>query len=164
LIEQPQRFAAAAAFIASLPASGAPRPQSPVRVPLMLLNGTLDPLVQWRGGTIRGERGETMPIEANVQWWREVNGVASAKPRLDVLPDTDPEDGCRVYRSTWLPDAASGAPVMFYRAEGGGHSLPTSAHDLGAGPILRRIIGPTCRDVEGAELAWDFFKRYGTLR
>jgi polyhydroxybutyrate depolymerase len=164
LIEKPQRFAAAAAIIASLPASGADKPGSGARVPLMLMNGTLDPLIQWRGGAIRGERGETMPIEANVQWWREVNGVATAKPKIDTLPDQDPDDGCRVFRTAWMPDVQKGAPVVFYRVEGGGHSLPSIAHELPSGPILRRIIGPTCRDVEGAELAWDFFKRYGVSR
>jgi len=164
LIEKPQRFAAAAAIIASLPTSGANKPAAGPRVPLMLMNGTLDPLVQWRGGMIRGERGETMPIEANLQWWREVNGVASARPRLDTLPDQDPDDGCRVYRTTWLPDVPAGAPVVFYRLEGGGHSLPSIAHELPAGPMVRRLIGPTCRDVEGAELVWDFFKHYGAPR
>jgi polyhydroxybutyrate depolymerase len=160
LVERPERFAAAAVFIASLPASPPPKP-SGKRVPLMLLNGTLDPLVQWRGGMIRGERGETLPVEANVQWWREVNGVSGVKPKLDALPDLDPSDGCRIYRTTWLPAAPGNAPLVFYRAEGGGHSLPSIANDLHAGPILRRIIGPTCRDAEGAELAWDFFKTYG---
>ena len=79
LLEQPRRFAAAAAYIASLPATAPPKPAATTRVPLMLFNGTRDPLIQWQGGEIRGERGTTMAIEPMVQWWREVNGVSHVR-------------------------------------------------------------------------------------
>lgn len=159
LIERPERFAAAAAFIASLPAS-APTKPSGKRVPLLLLNGTRDPLIQWQGGMIRGDRGQTMPIETMLQWWREVNGVDQSTAQIETLPDRDPGDGCRVVRNSWPAASKAAAPVMFYRIEGGGHSIPSYAHDLHVGPILRRLIGPTCRDVEGADLAWEFFQRF----
>jgi polyhydroxybutyrate depolymerase len=159
LLEQPQRFTAAAAYIASLPATAPPMPATGRRVPLLLYNGTKDPLIQWSGGEIRGERGKTMAIEPMVQWWREVNGVSRAPAITDILPDRDPKDGCRLTRTEWNTGPA---PVVFYRAEGGGHALPSIAHPLNLGPIARRIIGPVCRDVEGAELAWEFFKRYSS--
>jgi polyhydroxybutyrate depolymerase len=159
LVEQPQRFTAAAAFIASLPVAP-PKPAAGPRVPLMLLNGTRDPLVQWQGGTIRGERGETMAIEPMVQWWLDVNGVNRERADTESLPDLDPRDGCRISRTTWPADHADAAPVVFYRAEGGGHTLPSIAYPLHSGPILHRIIGPVCHDAEGAELAWDFFKSF----
>jgi poly(3-hydroxybutyrate) depolymerase len=94
-----------------------------------------------------------------VLWWREVNGVGRAPASTDILPDRDPEDGCRITRTEWNTGPA---PVVFYRAEGSGHALPSIDHPLNLGPIARRIIGPVCRDVEGAELAWEFFKRYSS--
>lgn len=160
LLEQPRRFAAAAAYIASLPATVPPKPAAATRVPLMLFNGTRDPLIQWQGGEIRGERGVTLAIEPMVQWWREVNGVSHAPANTDSLPDRDPKDGCRIHRTVWNADAPGAAPVVFYRAEGGGHALPSIAHPLRMGPVVRSVIGPVCRDVEGAELAWEFFKSY----
>jgi polyhydroxybutyrate depolymerase len=160
LLEQPQRFTAAAAYIASLPATPPPQPTRGTRVPLMLFNGTRDPLIQWQGGEIRGKRGVTLAIEPMVQWWRELNGVSRVSANTDSLPDRDPEDGCRIQRSVWAADAPGAAPLVFYRAEGGGHALPSIAHPLYLGPLARRVIGPICRDVEGAELAWEFFKRY----
>jgi poly(3-hydroxybutyrate) depolymerase len=126
----------------------------------MLFNGTRDPLIQWQGGEIRGERGKTMPIEPMVQWWREINGVGRTPGATETLPDRDPEDGCRISRTVWQADAPGAAPVVFYRAEGGGHALPSIAHPLRLGPLARRLIGPVCRDEEGAELAWEFFNRY----
>jgi polyhydroxybutyrate depolymerase len=164
LIEQPQRFTAAAAYIASLPETVPPRPAAGKRVPLMLFNGTRDPLVQWQGGEIRGERGKTLAIEPMVQWWREVNGVSRAPAVTDALPDRDPDDGCRIHRTEWNAETAGAAPVLFYRAEGGGHALPSIDHPLRMGPLLRQLIGPVCRDVEGAELAWEFFRRYANPR
>lgn len=163
LLEQPQRFTAAAAYIASLPATAPPRPAAGKRVPLMLFNGTRDPLIQWQGGEIRGERGTTMAIEPMVQWWREVNGVHDAPANTATLPDRDPDDGCRITRTEWQAATPDGAPLVFYRAEGGGHALPSIAHPLHLGPLWRRLIGPVCGDVEGAELAWEFFRRYTTL-
>ncbi len=158
LLEQPQRFAAAAAFIASLPARAPPAPRAGVRVPLMLLNGTADPLIQWQGGSIRGGRGETMPIEAMVHWWREVNGVGGVATLREALPDRDANDGCRIERRSWRAAAPGAATVVFYQVEGGGHALPSMAHRLPNAPALRRLIGPVCRDAEGAELAWEFFR------
>jgi poly(3-hydroxybutyrate) depolymerase len=76
------------------------------------------------------------------------------------LPDRDPDDGCRIQRIVWNSESTVAAPLVFYRAEGGGHALPSIAHPLHLGPLARRLIGPVCRDVEGAELAWEFFMRH----
>jgi polyhydroxybutyrate depolymerase len=130
----------------------------------MLYNGTRDPLIQWNGGEIRGERGKTLAIEPMVQWWREVNGVSDVSALTETLPDRDPKDGCRIDRNIWQSAKKDSAPVVFYRAEGGGHALPSIAHPLKLGPVARRIIGPECREAEGAELAWGFFKPYTTPR
>lgn len=162
LLEQPRRFTAAAVFIASLPATAPARPPDGPRVPLLLFNGTHDPLIQWQGGEIPGRRGTTMAIEPMVQWWREVNGATRWPTAVGTMPDRDPDDGCRITRTVWNAETSGGAPVEFYRADGGGHALPSIAHPLNLGPFARRIIGPVCRDVEGAELAWDFLKRHPT--
>jgi len=158
LIEHPERFTAAAAFIASLPKDAPPVPPPGPRVPLLLFNGTKDPLVQWQGGMIKGERGETMAIETMVQWWQVVNRVQTVRAQVESLPDTDPKDGCRLTRTRWPSDAD--APLVFVRADGGGHALPSVAHPLHLGPLLRHLIGPDCHDVEGATLAWEFFREF----
>jgi polyhydroxybutyrate depolymerase len=160
LIEAPQAFSAAAAFISSLPATAPAKPVNTKRVPLLLLNGTRDPLIQWEGGEIKGARGKTMAIEPMVQWWRETNGVNQAPAVTETWPDTDPNDGCRLHHSAWQAQAPGAASVEFFRAEGGGHSLPSIAHPLRIGFAVRKLIGPTCREAEGAELAWAFFKKH----
>lgn len=130
-----------------------------MRVPLMLFNGTRDPLIQWQGGMIKGERGETMAIEPMVEWWKQVNGVDRESAQVTHLPDRDPKDGCRIERTAW-PAKAPGAPLVFYKAEGGGHALPSMIHPVRKGPLIRRLIGPICHDAEGVELAWEFMKQH----
>jgi poly(3-hydroxybutyrate) depolymerase len=101
-----------------------------------------------------------MPIEAMVQWWRAVNGVSGVATVREPLPDRDADDACRIERRTWHAPAPGTATVVFYQADGGGHALPSIAHRLPSGPMLRRLIGPVCRDAEGAELAWEFFRAH----
>ena len=74
-----------------------------------------------------------------------------------MLPDTDPADGCRIQLE--VHDAGpGGAPVWFYSAVGGGHAMPSIRHELADSALVRRFIGPVCRDAEGAEIAWQFFR------
>jgi poly(3-hydroxybutyrate) depolymerase len=94
-----------------------------------------------------------------VAWWQDVNGVNRASAQAETLPDADPKDGCRIHRSRWSAEPP-GADLVFYHADGGGHALPSIAHPLRLGPVARRLIGPVCRDAEGTELAWEFFRVY----
>jgi poly(3-hydroxybutyrate) depolymerase len=50
-----------------------------------------------------------------------------------------------------------GADVLFYQVNGGGHQTPTRMSvDINPHPL----IGRTNRDIETAEVTWDFFKRF----
>lgn len=50
LVEIPEKFAAGVAFIASLPVDDSRLKQPSRPTPLMIVNGTKDPLVRWTGG------------------------------------------------------------------------------------------------------------------
>lgn len=156
LLELPERFAAAAAFIANLPVEST-RLRPPARpVPLMIWSGTEDRLMKFNGGEIPGGRGRMRSALETVAWWVQANRADSSMPRTVALPDVDPNDGCRIQGARY-PALADGAPVLFYRAEGGGHTMPTRSETSSeGGPIYKLLVGPTCRDVEGAEIAWEF--------
>jgi len=159
LIEAPERFAAGAAFIASLPAPPAKTAVPRLATPLLIANGTADPLVKWEGGQTRG-KGERMMSAAEVRdWWVRANRAATAG-KEEVLPDTDADDGCRIFRTTFPAGGPGSAPVVFLRMEGAGHALPSRSHALPDGLLIRRLIGPLCRDAEGAELAWQFLSGF----
>jgi polyhydroxybutyrate depolymerase len=159
LIEAPERFAAGAAFVAALPRESSRIRTPATATPLLIANGTLDPLVQWGGGPIAGGRGETRSVESTVEWWVAANH-ASLQPGLaQALPDSDTQDRCTIERREFAA-GPGGAPVVAYTMRGGGHNIPSARYALADSWAVRRFIGPVCRDAEGIELAWTFLSAH----
>jgi polyhydroxybutyrate depolymerase len=159
LIEAPERFAAAATFIAVLP-DDLPDIKPPGKAtPLLIANGTKDPLVKWEGGAIRGQRGRMMSVLESRDWWIQANRADVKDVEEESLPDADVGDGCRLYSSLY-PATPGGAAVLFLKIDGGGHALPSLAHELPDTFLVRSLIGPLCRDAEGAEIAWRFMAQF----
>lgn len=156
LIEAPEHFAAGAAFIGGLPEGELPVPASPT--PIMLLNGDEDPLILWDGGAVASGGAPTIPTPEMVDWWVRANGALSEAATTELLPDADPNDGCRISETTY-PAGPEGAPVLFYRVEGGGHITPQLGVEQ-RGRFFQRFFGTQCRDAEGVDLAWEFMERY----
>lgn len=162
LIDRPDRFAAGAAFIANLPAlsEGLTLPESPT--PLMIVNGTEDPLMPWDGGEVGKGRGWVMSTEETVLWWVGANQADATRLNSTALPDLNLEDGCRV-REDHYPAGEGGAPVLFYALVGGGHTMPSLTQPGLLLKLSGRILGPVCQEVEGVDLAWDFFSGVSNL-
>ncbi len=154
LIERPDLFAAGVAFIATLPESTVPEPPRPT--PIMIVNGTKDPLVLYEGGPVARNRGQMRSSDATVAYWVAAN---RAGPGESVsLPDRNAEDGCRLIETRY-PATEGGAEVLFIKMEGGGHVMP-STQMTRLGPLASRILGPPCAEADGAELAWAFMRRH----
>ncbi|MFH0907920.1 MAG: PHB depolymerase family esterase [bacterium] len=158
VIDASDRIAAAAAFIATLPADlpGMKQPARPV--PLMIVNGTDDPIMKWGGGHIPAGGPDQSSTPDTVAWWIKADHATTNGVTTEALPDTDPKDHCRVYRTLYPPESG-GAPVLFYKIEGGGHAMPSREHQFREGPIIQKAFGLP-RDVEGADLAWTFMKGF----
>jgi polyhydroxybutyrate depolymerase len=165
LIEASDLFAGGAAFIANLPEGASQLPRPARAVPLMIVNGTADPLVKWEGGLVaRSEaRGATLSTAATVAWWTDANRAARAVTRQSALPDLDPRDGCTLTLDEYAA-TPGGAPVWLYTARGGGHVMPSLQHELRDTRLVRRTIGNISKDAEGAELAWSFFAAHAPGR
>ncbi len=157
LAEHPLRFAAGAAFIANLPEAHVARPSH--ATPILICNGTLDPLVPYAGGTVWRNRGHVRSTVATVAFWTEVNGVKSAAETVYEMPDRDAGDGSRLEVSGFAdPDGT--VRVLVIQVEGGGHYVPSSSAGE-PGPLVRRFLGESRnRDAEGADLAWEFMRRF----
>ena len=157
LIEAPERFAAGAVFIANLPEfeGGLPLPDQPI--PVMIANGTDDPLVPWEGGMVGKDRGMVVSAEDTVEWWVSANQADPDQMVSRFIPESDPADQCQV-RMDFYPAGDGGAPVLFYAILGGGHTMPSLEHSGLENKVFRRLFGPVCHEVEGVLLAWDFFQ------
>jgi polyhydroxybutyrate depolymerase len=152
-----ERIAAVAPVAAGLPAPLAEefKPAKPVSV--LMINGTADPLVPYKGGSITlpwgTERGAIVSTEAALQLWVEHNRCRRG-PVAAELPDRDPADRTRV-RTVSYAECRDGAAVVLYRIEGGGHTWPGGIQYL-----PRLVIGNLSRDIDASEVIWEFFRRH----
>lgn len=153
MCEATEVFAAIAAIGASLPAEIAPgcKPAGPT--PMLLMNGTADPFVPFKGGQVVLRGGIVLSINRTIRFLRKVNGCTDSA-QLTRLRDIDPYDGSRVVIESWT-NCSSAAPVVLYRIDGGGHRIPTRSEGLAAADI---VLGKLNHDFNAAEAIWSFLK------
>lgn len=150
--ERPDLFAAAAGVAGAVSEALASGPPPTAPIPVMLVNGTEDPLVPFAGGdvTVFGRpRGRVLSTAGSVAYWVGHNGAEPDGVEV-VLPDRELNDGTRVERVEFLH--RGGADVVLLRVEGGGHTWPGGLQYL-----PERVIGRTSRDVDASEQIWAFF-------
>ena len=125
-------------------------------IPLMMINGTDDPLVPWEGGYVhifRKKLGKIISVPQTIDFWVARNGC-SPNPQIRMEPDADPEDGTSVQKSVY-GQCTDGADVVLYEIKGGGHTWPGGYQYL---PEF--LIGKTNRDLDASETIWNFFKKF----
>jgi polyhydroxybutyrate depolymerase len=159
--EAPGTFTAYTAVVANMPIDVAETCRPGRGVPMLIINGTSDPLVTWDGGPLgrRGKYGELISTADSVAFWARNNGCKGEAQRRP-LPDRSEADGSTVVAEQFS-DCNSGAPVVLIAIEGGGHVPP----GMNTGrPFTEMILGKPNRDVSAADLAWKFFKRFPERR
>jgi len=156
-MEASNLVAAAAPIIANLPDPS--ECVDPTRaVPILIMNGTEDPLMPWDGGCVanaRCERGTVGSTAEAVAFWVDVNATVE-DPICSDLPDSDPNDGSTISVCTY-PNGTAGSEVVLYRIDGGGHAVP------GPDPLpwwYRLIVGPKNHDISAPDEIWAFFDRH----
>jgi polyhydroxybutyrate depolymerase len=152
-----ERLAAAAVFIANQPANGScPDPER--AVPLLIANGTADPLTPYGGGALaRSDRGTVRSTQATVDYWAARHGIRPNPSAVDSLPDRTSADDSRIIRYRYGASSPK-APLVLYKMQGAGHAMPSIAHPLPR--TVEWILGRQNHDVEGAALAWRFLRRW----
>jgi polyhydroxybutyrate depolymerase len=155
-LERPQLLAGVAAVAANLPTDAnldcAPSGQA---VPVLLMNGTRDPINPYNGGPVSlfgfGNRGTVRSAYESALYFANLAGY----PRDAVRSSTawsDPRDPAqRVSLDQWQADGH--AEIALYGVIGGGHLLPQ------AGFRAPRLLGPTLSGFDGPRAIWDFFAR-----
>ncbi len=152
-VDAPGLLAAISTQIGNLPKEH--ESKTPEPIPVMMINGTEDPLVPWHGGhvTVFGKRrGAILSAPATAAWWVARNGIDAEAAEMVELDDADPDDGTRVERVTWRGE---GPEVVLYRVVGGGHTVPGGRQYL-----PERVIGRTSRDIDALPLVWEFLSRH----
>ncbi len=155
-IELSDQIAAVAAFIANLPEANECQPATHP-MPIMMMNGTQDPLMPWDGGTVNGDAGNVLSAQATRDYWLQVNHSNPKDAITKNLPNRDRADRSHII-ATLYPATSNGAAVWFYQVEGGGHAMPSIQFEIPQF-IQRRVVGPQNHDLEGASAAWKFLRR-----
>ncbi len=148
--EIPDRIAAMAVLIASIPLNIIDECDHSSPLPILIMNSTDDPFVPWDGGkvTILGrEHGHVVSTWQTVEHWKGINNTQNYA-RIDTLPDIFKRDRSTVIRHIYGGEA----PVILYEIKGGGHNVPSS--DFENIPFL---LGRKNRDIEAMEEIWGFF-------
>jgi polyhydroxybutyrate depolymerase len=125
-------------------------------LPVLVMNGTQDPLMPWEGGHVRFFRkqmGEVVSTKDTVKFWVTHNGC-DPRAKLTTIPDRDKRDHSTV-EVLRFSNKRNGVDVVLYKIVGGGHTLPGS--DVRERP---RITGRKNNDIDGASVIWEFFDGY----
>ena len=154
--EQADRIAGIATVAGGLPEPLQATCKPARALPVLVIQGTEDPIVPWSGGAVAGfeDFGKVLSARETAKFWAANNrcgdgGVIAAEP------DRDPKDGTRVKMEVFA-SCPAGAAVKLAAVEGGGHTWPGGYQYL-----PERFIGRTSQDVDANMLIWDFFKDAG---
>jgi polyhydroxybutyrate depolymerase len=153
-------FAAAASVIFNLTDEMANACHPSRAVPMLMMNGTADPLIPYQGGrgTSRFAVDGFWSTDQTVGFWRHNNGCEAADAAMIDLPDRDPDDASAVTRiSSHCP---KGRDVVLYRINNGGHRMPGRLPDVRFPRIVSYMLGPQNHDIDGAETIREFFKGF----
>lgn len=136
----PEKFRAVTAIIANLPApANMDCEETKAPIPVMIINGTTDPVNPWNGGEIKAGNlilGSVRSTEETLTYWAALAGY-SGEPVKTILPDADPADGKTIEQHTF---AEEGKPeIVLLKVIGGKHDYPN--------------------DIDVYITAWGFFKR-----
>jgi polyhydroxybutyrate depolymerase len=136
----PGKFRAVTALIANLPdTDNFDCTEAKVALPIMIVNGTADPLNPYNGGMMQMGTvilGNVRSTDRTFQYWASLAGY-SGEPAKEPLADKDPADGKTIERYTYKQ---KGKPeVVLLKVIGGKHDYPN--------------------DIDAHIEAWEFFKR-----
>jgi polyhydroxybutyrate depolymerase len=153
-------FVAGASVIMNLTDEAAATCHPSRPLPILIMNGTADPLIPYEGGrgTSYFATDGFWSTEKTVAFWRELNGCETDDADVTDLPDRAPADQSTVTRIT--SRCPRGHDVVLYRINGGGHRMPGFAPDARFPKIATRLLGPQNGDIDGAETIWAFFSQF----
>ena len=156
--EKPSLVGAIAAVISTMPEVIAQMCRSARPLPAMFMAGTADPLMPYDGKPNafllgRGNNTPMLSIPATLDLWRARNGC-TAKGVAKNLPNLNKNDRSTVTRIEYRT-CKSGAPVIHYRVNDGGHREPSMPPQEIRGRFAQ--LGPQNGDIDGPEEIWHFF-------
>lgn len=124
-------------------------------VPIILINGTEDPLVPFEGGHVtvfRKKRGAILSVSKSLEIWKTIN-ACTENMGVYEFPDLNEKDDCNAVKNTWQNPANPKIKTIAITIINGGHTWPGTNQYLS-----KRLVGNTNYDFNGCDEIWNFFK------
>jgi polyhydroxybutyrate depolymerase len=118
-------------------------------VPLLMMNGTDDPAVPYKGRLSYNVGYYLLPARETLKEWAKINRCGQ-KPERTTIPPNSPS-GLETRVETYS-DCKDGATTVLYSIEKGGHTWPGGEQFV---PV--KYIGKTNADLDASEVIWKFF-------
>lgn len=151
--EATRSVAGIAAVTANLPTRMRWRCQPNGPLSVLMMNGTNDPLMPWRGGEFR-ERfqrlGSVLSAEETALFWARHDNCETV-PQTRKLDNMNPADVTQVYVNEY--SFCTDSRVLLYRIDQGGHTWPG-----GLQYQPETVVGKTSRHIDAGVVIWSFFK------
>ncbi len=146
-------FAGTAILIASLPEELAASCLPPRPLPFLMIAGTADPFIPYRGGHAKliDSKAKLLPVEETLALFAKAAGCDTSKT-VTQFPHRDAKNPTRAYLEKLQ---GCKAPVELVRIEGGGHWIP----GRWKGGEQGKMVGPQNNDFSSAALIWDLFRK-----
>jgi polyhydroxybutyrate depolymerase len=141
-----ERIAAIAAVGAAMPKTMICLPSRPV--PLVMINGTSDPVVPYGGGTEHNLNLPTISVEDTAKAWAKIDHCAE-KPEKSKLPERA-KGGMETKIDTYA-GCQQNSQVVLYSVKGAGNTWPG-----GEQYEVEKTIGKTSQDINANEVIWSF--------
>jgi polyhydroxybutyrate depolymerase len=141
------RIAAIAAVGAAMPKTMICLPSRPV--PMLMINGTSDPVVPYGGGTEHNLSLSTLSVEDSAKAWAKIDRCAEKPERSKLSPR---EKGGMETKIDTYSGCQQNAQVVLYSVKGAGNTWPG-----GEQYEADNTIGKTSQDLNANEVIWSFF-------
>jgi len=151
-----QKLSAIAPVIANIPKRYIGQCKPKTTLPILLMNGTADPIVPYRGGEMKffkKRMGEVVSTDRTIEFWRRHNHCHKI-PTITHLPDVNKRDKSNV-KVRLYKGCNHNATVKLYTIQGGGHTMPSKK-----GFNMPKIVGQKNRDIEGIQVIVDFLLKH----
>jgi polyhydroxybutyrate depolymerase len=153
--ELPQKITAIATFSANLFQENECISAN-LPIPVMIVNGTKDEFIPFNGGKTKFKNENVKSSQETIDYWIKNNNLSKDDVLKTDIPQTINDDDSTIKKYVF-GNLKSQKQVVYYIIEGGGHTMPGQKHVLSK--FKQRIVGKQNQDVEGAQIAWDFFSK-----
>lgn len=125
-----------------------------IAIPVMIVNGTKDKFIPFYGGITKYKSEEVYSSDQTLDFWLKNNKLSKNEFIKTNIFDSNKKDKSTIQLFEYGANTKS--KISYFVVNGGGHIMAGKKYVLPK--FAQLIVGKQNQDIEGAEIAWNFFK------